>query len=180
MKLVYSMNRHFTLEEIAFEEFNKLNERLGKPRIKLPYLKREGEMSKSKRFFKILNKINHNYFKEIFAIKSDDVGYLKCVWVPGSIPIGSARKLTLKYKEEYFKELMEKEKEYNRIIIEISTRKNYWGEWYSDTFDYKKEDNLWTLISFLINAPNFHYYTFEGIKRLNPSATCRIYGIYTG
>ena len=75
---------------------------------------------------------------------------------------------------------MEKEEEYNRIIIEISTRKDYRGEWYTDTFDYKKKDNLWTLISFLINMPNFYLYTFEGIRRLNPSATYRIYGIYIG
>jgi len=168
------MKNYFCLEELTFEDFTKIQKNLGKPSIKKSILDKNGRIIKNKRFFKILNRTTSNSISDILSETNSTVAFPKCIWIPGTIPIGEARKRTLNEREDYFKILIEKESMYDKVIVEISTRKNYFGEWYSSSFEYEKENFVWTLKYFMINSPNFHLYTFEGIEGLNHSSTYMI------
>ncbi len=168
------MKSHFCLEELTFEDFSKVQKNLGKPPIKKSIPDKNGRIIKTKRFFKILNEITYNSIEDILSETNSTGTFPKCIWIPGSIPIGRARNLTLNKRENYFRLLIEKESKYDNVIVEISTKKDYLGEWYSSSFEYKKEDSVWTLKYFMINSPNFHLYTFEGIERLNHNLTYMI------
>jgi hypothetical protein len=108
------MERKFTLMPICFELYNCLCRDVGTPIVSL---ERKGS---SMKFFGILNRVAFENIGDIVREAENGVQTLGCIWIPGKMLIGEARKLTQKPRilKKHLEYLKNKGEKLERFIVE--------------------------------------------------------------
>ena len=148
------MLRRFNLIEIDLDRYAWLCRLVGMPSAPTSY-----SVKRSTRFFHLTDRI----------------------WAPEERAIGEARRMTLKNSEEYLSELDEKNGGYKHLVISM-VQPRWKSDKRKDIFDFAKENDFWTLMSFGIRGCNLDCYELvsggEVLKRKDFSRFNFVRGIF--
>ena len=170
------MLRRFNLIEIDLDRYAWLCRLVGMPSAPTSY-----SVKRSTRFFHLTDRIAYGSAREIAGKFPNENQSIYTIWAPEERAIGEARRMTLKNSEEYLSELDEKNGGYKHLVI--SMVKPRWkcakGK---DIFDFAKENDFWTLMSFGIRGCNLDCYELvsggEVLKRKDFSRFNFVRGIF--
>lgn len=162
------MERAFALEQITLDEFNRINNKLGRP------LQAEDQ---NKAYFKIRNEVSYTTLPELLMDLKDEYQKPRLVWFKDSgIKISEARKQMREGRDKYYQMLISQQIEYSHLVAELSSNPS--NHLLSDMLDFQKVNGHWLLTNFYIRHQNLGFYEFYefGIQIHVPAQV--ILGVY--
>ncbi|MBI4453167.1 hypothetical protein HY636_00825 [Candidatus Woesearchaeota archaeon] len=164
------MKRNFTLEDISFDEYNAICRELGLPIDHSPFSTNKRHMcGYPKRYTKLKEKITYNNLSEIIEGIEDEytITNRQRIHMVYTKPLLLSFSITKKCLKEnpanYLERLQEFEEVLGRMEFTLKKGKNE-NVFYSDSFTFMKEDNLWVLRKVVVHRPNYCFYTFDGLQ----------------
>ena len=174
------MKRHFTLEDISFDEYNAICRELGLPIDHSPFSTNKKHMNGyPKRYTKLKEKITYKGLSETIEGIEDEYTTtnrqrIHMVYtIPFLLNFGATKKYLQEKPAAYFEKLREFEEAIRRMEFTLKKGKNQ-NAFYSDSFTFTEEDNFWVLRKVVVHRPNYEFYTFEG---LNEASLERCYSL---
>lgn len=164
------MKRHFKLEEICFDEYNEICRELELPHDTSSYsTNKRYWCGFPKRYAKLTERITYRRLAGIIQDIDDEhlakgEQRIRQIFTsPGLFRFSEGKRILKTEPAFYFEQLLKHEHIINELFISLAKKRNG-DSFYSDSFTYKKEDDLWVLRKVVVHKPNYEFYIFKGMK----------------
>jgi len=171
------MQREFNLEEVSFDEFN----RLCNAADVRPESENQNREVFVKKYYRIFDRVEYENVEGLLSELDDGVQHLKFIWVPGEMRLGRARSLTQEEPERHRRDFIKREGQYKKLIVGFSKSSGARGRIDEDMFHFHF-DGGWVMRRFFIKHTNFDCYNLSDgkgpvCKRMYPNLR-GVLGVY--